>query len=89
MCAAVVAADERTNAMTDKIRDAELIAAFLASKKVTLVEVGVRTMSNNDMKRAVGWEPTVVKTVEPEAKIYEVIDHAGRSFFHNEEGEWL
>lgn len=67
----------------------QLIAEFIASKQVTVVPVGARTMSNQDMKKAVGWEPTVVKTVEPEAKIYEVIDHAGRSFFHNEEGEWL
>ena len=76
-----------TQVPTKDYRD--LVAEFLAKKAPTVIPTGERTMGNAQMKKAVGYEPDVVRTVEPERKIYEVIDHAGRSFFHNEQGEWL
>jgi hypothetical protein len=67
--------------------DADLIATFLAKNEPTVVPMGARTMSNSQMKRAIGWEPDVVVKREP--KIYEVIGSNGKTYYHNEQGEWL
>ena len=66
--------------------DADLIAAFLATRGATKCEPGARTMTNADMKRAIGYEPDVVRTVERGARIASY-DHLGRAVYVNEEGE--
>lgn len=66
--------------------DADLIAAFLAKRSVTVVPTGARTMTNADMKRAIGYEPDTVRRVEQGARIASY-DHLGRAVYVNELGE--
>ena len=65
--------------------DAEMIAEFLARKGATCVAEGARAMTSHDMRNAVRGD----HTTPDNARIHVVIDHAGREFYHNDEGEWL
>lgn len=66
--------------------DADLIAAFLAKRSVTVVPAGERTMTNAQLKSAIGYEPDTVRRVDEGARIASY-DHLGRAVYVNAIGE--
>lgn len=75
--------------------DSDLIAAFLAKNTVTVPE-GMRTTTPREMHRAVRGESIDSQRMAKAEESYShpvgdrcVVDHAGREFWMNAEGEWL
>ena len=75
--------------------DADLIAAFVAKNGTTKIVDGARATTPREMFNAVRGQTIDSQRAHAEASYTRpvgdrcVIDHAGREFWMNAEGEWL
>ena len=69
--------------------DEDLIKAFMAKNGVKKITEGERTTTERQMYHKVRGltPPRPVQETKPGLRV--VIDHAGREFYMNEEGEWI